>query len=136
MKTIALALLFSLALVSCQKLIDPVETGNAGLIGNWTDPQYTDTIITYTRVNNLVENQYGIAFKESNKLVERQNSGWCGTPPITTADYDGTWTGNDSIVNITVGFWGGTIDRTWRIITLTNQKLVISEIKSEYHTGK
>ena len=136
MKSFALALLFTLSLVSCQKLIDPVKTSNAELIGNWTDPQYSDTIITYTRVNNLVENQYGIAFKESNKLVERQNSGFCGTPPITTADYEGTWSWNDSIVNITVGFWGGTIDRTWRIITLNNQKLVVSVIKSEYHTGK
>ena len=136
MKTVIVALLFTLTLVSCQKLIDPVENGNAELIGSWTDPQYTDTIITYTRVSSLVENQYGISFKEGNKLVERQNSGFCGTPPITTADYEGTWTGNDSIVNISVGFWGGTIDRTWRIITLNNQKLVISEIKAEYHTGK
>lgn len=136
MKTIALAILVALSLVSCSKLIDPVEAGNDELIGNWTDPQYTDTVITYTRVNNLVENQFGISFQEGNKLVERQNSGWCGTPPIVTADYEGTWTGNDSVVNINVGFWGGTIDRTWRIITLNNQKLVISEIKSEFHMGK
>jgi hypothetical protein len=136
MKKIALVFLFMITLVSCQKLIDPVETGNPELTGSWIDPQYTDTIITYTRANKLVENQYGITFKESNKLVERQNSGWCGTPPITTADYDGIWTGNDSIINITIGFWGGTIDRTWRIITMTKQKLVVSVIKSEYHQGK
>lgn len=136
MKTIVSVLFLTLVLVSCQKLSDPAETGNAELIGNWTDPQYSDTIITYKRVNDLVENQYGISFQEDNKLVERQNSGWCGTPPIVTADYEGTWTGNESVINISVGYWGGTNDRTWRIITLNNQKLVISEIKSKYHTGK
>lgn len=136
MKTIAFALLFAFFLVSCQELTDPIKTGNAELIGNWTDPQYSDTIITYTRANNLVENQYGIAFKEGNKLVERQNSGWCGTPPITTADYDGIWTWTDSIVNISVGYWGGTADLTWKVIQLTEKKLVISVVKSEYHQRK
>jgi hypothetical protein len=136
MKALALTFLLSLSFVSCQKITDPVETGNPELIGSWTDPQYTDTIITYTRAENLVENEYGITFKPGNKLVERQNSGFCGTPPITTADYEGIWTQNDSIVNITVGFWGGTTDYTWRIITLNDQKLEITIIKSDYHQGK
>ncbi len=136
MKTITLLFLLSLALTSCQKLADPVVTGNEELIGSWTDPQYTDTIVTYTRAQSLVENQYGITFKTGNKLVERQNSGFCGTPPITTADYEGTWSQKDSIVNITVGFWGGRIDYTWEIITLNDQKLVITIVKADYHNGK
>jgi len=136
MKTIAIALLLSLVLVSCQKLADPVESGTSDLIGSWIDPQYSDTVITYSRAEHLAENQYGITFQSENQLIERQNSGFCGTPPIVTADYQGTWTSHDSIVNISVGFWGGTIDRSWRIISLDNHKLVISEIKSEYHTGK
>jgi hypothetical protein len=136
MKTISTLFLLALALVSCQKLVDPVFTGNEELIGSWTDPQYTDTIVSYTRVESLVENQYGITFKPGNKLVERQNSGFCGTPPIITADYDGTWSQKDSIVDITVSFWGGTADYTWKIITLNNQKLVITIVKADYHLGK
>lgn len=136
MKTLTLTLLLTLVFVSCQKLIDPVETGNPELIGSWIDPQYTDTIVTYTRAGDLVENQYGIKFISGNKLVQRQNSGWCGTPPIVTADYIGTWNGNDSIVNISVAYWGGTADLTWKVIVLNDQKLVISVVKADYHHGK
>jgi len=136
MKALTLSLLLTLAFVSCQKLIDPVETGNPELTGSWIDPQYADTIVIYTRAGSLVENQYGITFKTGNKLVQRQNSGWCGTPPIVTTDYEGTWTWNDSIVNITVGYWGGTADLSWKVIKLTDQKLVISILKADYHQEK
>ncbi len=136
LKALATGILLLIACVSCQDLADQVDTGNPELIGSWIDPQYTDTLVTYTRAENLVENQYGITFKPDNKLVQRQNSGWCGTPPISTADYEGTWHWNDSIVNFTVGYWGGTADFTWKIITLNNRKLVVSVIKSEYYSGK
>ena len=136
MKAITIVVFFTLALVSCQKLSDPVITGNEELIGSWTDPQYSDTLITYSRTENLVENQFGITFKPENTLVERQNSGFCGTPPITTADYEGTWIQKDSIVNISVGFWGGKAEYTWRIVSLNNQKLVISIVKADYSWGK
>jgi len=136
MRAITFAILFIFSLVSCQKLADQVETGNTELTGSWIDPQYTDTIVTYTRAGSLVENQYGITFKPGNKLVQRQNSGWCGTPPIVTSDYEGTWTWNDSLVNITVGYWGGTADLTWKVLTLNDQKLVITVVKEDYHQGK
>jgi hypothetical protein len=136
MKTITLAILFSLALFSCQKEENTVKNGNPDLIGSWINPQYNDTLVTYNKAENLVENQYGITFKSDNKLVQRQNSGWCGTPPISTADYEGTWNWNNSIVNISVGYWGGTVDYTWKVKTLNNQKLVISILKAEYHQGK
>jgi len=136
MKTLAISILFLVALVSCRKLEDPIGAGNPELISSWIDPQYSDTTITYTRAGNLIENQYGITFESDNKLIQRQNSGWCGTPPISTADYPGTWKMNDSIVNFTVGYWGGTADFTWEIVNLNKQKLVVSVIKSEYHSGK
>jgi hypothetical protein len=136
MKTVAIVFLFSLAFVSCQKLLDPVETGDPELTGNWINPQYSDTLVTYSKADELIENELGISFNSDNTLVERKINGWCGTPPITTADYEGTWTRNDSIVKITVGYWGGSVDNIWKIITLDNQKLVISVVKSEYHEGK
>ncbi|MFA5972023.1 MAG: hypothetical protein WC780_06705 [Lentimicrobiaceae bacterium] len=136
MKVIALALLFSLALFSCQKIETSVDGGNPDLEGSWVNPQYSDTLLTYTRADKLIENEFGITFKTDNKLIYRQNSGWCGTPPIVTADYEGIWTWSDSIVNITVGYWGGTADFTWKVLSLTHEKLVISVLKSEYHDGK
>jgi len=136
-KPIVLAIFLLLAVASCQKAETLVDEGNSDLIGSWVNPEYNDTLVTYTRANSLLENQYGITFKPGNKLVDRQNSGWCGTPPISTADYEGTWTQKDSsIVNITVGFWGGSIDYTWEIISINHKKLVIKIVKSDFHTGK
>ncbi len=135
MKTTIIALLFILALVSCQKVADPVFTEKKDLIGSWTDPEYTDTLITYTRAESLVKNHFGVTFKPDNKLIERQLNGWCGTPPTTTADYEGTWKTDGSIVIINVGYWGGTADYTWRIMALNNQKLVISIVKADYNFG-
>ena len=136
MKTIIIVILCSLVLVSCQKLVDPVESGNSDLAGSWINPQYTDTLVTYTKADKLVENELGISFKSDFTLVERKINGWCGTPPISTADYAGTWSRNDSIVTITVGYWGGAVDITWKIITLNDHKLEISVVKSEYHEEK
>ena len=135
-KTLTIGILFSIAFASCQKLENSIESGNTDMKGTWVNPQYTDTIVTYTRVEKLVENEIGITFNSNNTLVYRQNSGWCGTPPISTADYEGTWNWNDSVVNINVGYWGGTADFTWKIISLNGRKLEISVVKSEYHQEK
>lgn len=136
MKIFLLILLISFSLISCQKDENLLVNGNADLVGSWINPQYNDTIVTYDRAQNLVENQFGITFKSDNTLVERQLNGWCGTPPISTADYDGTWTWNDSIVNIMAEYWCGTVDYTWKVKRLNDQKLVISIIKTEYHQVK
>jgi hypothetical protein len=136
MKTFFLIVLISISLISCQKDEIPLLKGNADLVGSWINPQYTDTLITYDRAQNLVENQFGYTFKSDNTLIGRQLNGWCGTPPISTADYPGTWTCDNSFVNITTGYWGGEVDLTWKVVLLNDQKLVISIIKSEYHQAK
>jgi hypothetical protein len=42
-------------------------------------------------------------------MVERENSGGCATPPVTYANYRGTWNIiNDTLIQIRVGYWGGT----------------------------
>ena len=136
MKAYFIFLLITLALFSCSKEDIPVQNENTELIGSWINPQYSDTLVTYTRSETLVENQYGITFENMGKLVQRQNSGWCGTPPVTTADYEGTWTQIDSIVSITVGYWGGISTQKWKIVSLNNSKLTLQIIESIYKQGK
>ena len=136
MKIVFLVSFISLALFSCSKENTFIQDGNTELIGSWINPQYTDTVVIYTRANNLVENQYGITFKSGNKLVERQNSGWCGTPPVTTADYEGTWNQEGSLINIKVGYWGGTSIQTWKIVSLNKEILTVYIAKSSYQQGK
>jgi len=128
MRTFLFVLFCCLALISCRKEDTIIKENNDELIGSWVNPQYNDTLITYDRAENLVENQYGITFKQDNTLVLRQNSGWCGTPPIVTADYEGTWASDSDTVTITAGYWGGTSTFKWRIISLRDQKLVVSSI--------
>ncbi len=134
MKTVFNAFLLLLVMVSCTKQETQVKNVNAELNGSWVKPQYVDTLVTYTRAEQLIANEFGYTFKSDNSLISRQNSGWCGTPPIVTADYTGTWSRRDSVVNITTGFWGGTVDYTWKIISLDEQKLVIWVTKSDFHT--
>ncbi len=135
-RTVLLALLLASVLIACEKTEKPANYDNPGLIGSWVTPQFTDIYVTYTRANNLLENQYGYTFLPDNKLIERQNSGFCGTPPITTVDNEGTWNRNDSLIDINVKFIGGSADHTWRIVELTPYELVITVVKSEYHEGK
>jgi len=136
MKTMISALLLALVLIACQKEEISVPVGNSDLIGNWINPQYTDTLITYERAENLVENQYGFTFKPGNMLIARQNSGWCGTPPISTTDFEGSWEQTGLEIMLTMGYWGGTSIQTWKIVSLDQQKLVFYISSSKYQQGK
>ncbi len=63
----------------------------------------------------------------------KENSGWCGTPPISCSDFEGTWTKADSLLNIDVAFWGGMVDYQWKIISVDNDELTIYRMSEEYH---
>lgn len=116
------------AFISCEK----VEVFNTSVVGVWTNPQYNDSIIVYERSNILPENEYGLEIKADGTIIERKNAGWCGTPPIAYDDFTGKWTGNDSIINIEVMFWGGTEKLKWKIVSFDDNKLTVKQLKSEY----
>jgi len=136
MRTIFLTLLVSFLIISCQKDETPLKKTNEMMVGNWINPVYIDTLVTFEKAATLIENQYGVSFEANNKMVERKNSGWCGTPPIVTNDYTGEWNWNDSLVNIKVGYWGGTAEYTWQIISADDKKLVVTVVKSSFLEGK
>jgi hypothetical protein len=118
--------LLIVALAACKKNDEPIVIDDSNLlIGNWINPTAMDTLWKYERANSLIENDYGFSFEQGQAFIERKNAGWCGTPPITYANFDGTWTSNDTIINITVDYWGGTADYQWKIISLDESSLVI-----------
>lgn len=96
-------------------------------------PEYNDTVFTVDRSYSLIDNAYGFAFKSDGVFVERKNAGWCGTPPITYADFEGTWTVVDSKIIITVAYWGGTADYQWKIISIDSKELKIAVLSQEHH---
>ncbi len=100
-------ILISLIFSSCTKdklIIDPDNL----LIGVWNNSDYMDNAIVYVRSQEFDENP-GIKFNPDGTLIERKNGGWCGTPPISYADYPGNWTiQDDTLITVNVGYWGGT----------------------------
>ncbi|MDA3821215.1 MAG: hypothetical protein PF450_01195 [Bacteroidales bacterium] len=94
--------------------------------------EYTESAIVLEKVSSLPNDEYGIEFKSNGKLTEWKNSGWCGTPPISYGEFEGSWEfKNDSVLSIESEYWGGTSIMEWEILELNNQTLKHLIIKSE-----
>ena len=126
-------MIFSLIfLASCDHDIDLKSENAELLIGNWISPLYIDSLVQYTRAGALKDDDFGISFKSENLLIERQNAGWCGTPPISYVNYNGTWSKTGDIIDISVDFWGGKANRQWKVIAIDSKTLTIYPVKTEY----
>lgn len=99
-----------------------------GLIGYWINPTYSENSVTYDRADGFV-NGYGIAFLEEGEFLVRQNVGWCGTPPITYGDYEGTWEEDeDGQIHTESPYWGGIQERSYLLISVDENNLVLEVI--------
>jgi len=103
------------------------------LMGNWVNSQYTDSLVTFDRNSNLIPKAYGLSFQTDGKMVEHTIDGWCATPPVIYNNNAGTWRSSGSTLNITVEFWGGTIDYVWKIVSVDQYKLVVVKRSSIPH---
>lgn len=126
-------LLFPLLLISCEEEPELLIQNTDELLGSWTNQVVNDTIMEFKKAGSLKDNEYGFEFKSDQVFIERKNSGWCGTPPIAYADFEGTWQRQDSLLTITVDYWGGTADYKWKIISVDENSLKIYKISEEYH---
>jgi hypothetical protein len=120
-KTIAtVSLLFIIGACSRDNIkIDPDYL----LIGVWNYSDFKDNAYIYTRSNEFVDSPC-YKFNSDGTMTERKNSGWCGTPPISYADYSGNWSViNDTLIKITVGYWGGTMNYKLDIEMLISESL-------------
>lgn len=101
-------LLFSLLILvtGCSKDDTRIDPGNL-LIGIWNYSEYQGNSSVFKRSDQFIDN-HCYKFNSDGTMIERKNSGFCATPPITYADYPGTWSMvNDTLVQISVGYWGG-----------------------------
>ncbi len=132
MKTIIKTVFFLLIVtfIGCEDDIEPITINQSNkLIGYWINPVYIESELKLERAKSLKENGYGIAFLEESNCIER-SSGWCGTPPITFFDFQGTWTKNDAIIIITID--NGIIgleEIKWKIKTLNDNYLIIERLR-------
>lgn len=107
MKNNFFVILFTaLIVLSCSRDQFTVDPDNK-LIGTWVLSGYDGDMAVYHKEDKFTDtNCY--RFNPDGTLTEHKNSGWCGTPPVTYADYPGTWSVlNDTLVSIDVGYWGG-----------------------------
>lgn len=113
---------------SCNKSSELEIDINNLLIGNWTQPTYTNETITFERSNTIQNDTYGVSFKEVGYFVER-SSGWCGTPPLVFTNYEGTWQLNGTLISVMNQNYPGNFN--WRVISLTENQLIVKRELSE-----
>jgi len=115
-------------LMSCEKDKKPVDNTPGELTGFWINPQYGDSIVIYERAGGFNDG-HGFHFLDEGSLVEHKNAGFCGTPPITYADFDGTYSLNDSTLIVNAEYWGGVTPTTWKLISINPTILTIKMIQ-------
>ena len=120
MKNLLIIVTLLFIAVGCSKDVIQIDPDNL-LLGVWNYSDFNNNDNIYIRSNEFIEN-HCYKFNSDGTMTERKNSGWCGTPPISYADYSGTWNIiNDTLIQINVGYWGGT----------TNYKLDIQSVNSD-----
>lgn len=121
-------LIIMILLVSCSKefLMMDALGENEGIVGTWIDNGYKgDTLLLY-RAGELDSQNYGFTINDDGTFIERKNAGWCGTPPIAYDNFEGTWeVVSDSLLDITVAYWGGMMTYQIRIISVDYKELSI-----------
>lgn len=129
LKTATLGILFALALGSCSKS-DEVNLSdeNGSLIGHWVNPVYTGDTISWQKAPNLIEYAYGMSIEKTGVLIERKNAGWCGTPPISYADYKGSWKLENEVLILNGKYWGGNFTTSYKILSLSSEKMVVKNL--------
>ena len=126
-------LLVTVLMVSCEKAsVDLAALGeNSGIVGTWIEDGYRGDTLLLNRSGKLESDRYGFTIQEDGSFTEHKNAGWCGTPPITYDDFDGTWEAvSDSLLDITVAYWGGVMTYQIRIVSVDGHKLTIRYLYS------
>lgn len=105
---------------------------NVGIVGTWVDfsddfaAPAEDGVTRLVRTENFENNHYGFTFRKDGTFIERKNSGWCGTPPIAYDNFEGVWNPlNDTLIDITVAYWGGTLTYQMWIVSVDAEELGI-----------
>lgn len=121
------ALLFT----SCtEKVIIPQNS--LDISGYWINQDLNDTIFSFQRAAALADGQYCFGMLSDGTFIERKNAGWCGTPPIAYADYEGDWSMQDSLIHISVPYWGGIAHYSWKIISIDDEILTYYVVNADY----
>lgn len=122
--------LIAITFTSCDKEIIIIDPDNP-VIGNWIYSDYNDEALFFERSTGFT-NDHCYNFKPDGSLTERKNSGSCGTPPISYENFHGTWLKeNDTLIGVSVGYWGGTDNYTLDIKFVDLNLLEVKYIRQD-----
>ncbi|ARV15883.1 hypothetical protein [Polaribacter sp. SA4-12] len=114
-------LLFATILFSCENNEAIIDSDNL-LIGFWVAPVYDGVTTTFNRGSSLPNEAYGISFTENGDFIEH-TSGWCGTPPLSFFDIEGSFELENTLIRISTQSYP--TNYAWRIVSLTESELVV-----------
>ncbi len=124
-----LVFLIAASFISCEEnslIIDPADN----LYGVWIYESSDSNFVIMKKAQNFDESKPGFSINKEGKFIERKNSGWCGTPPISYSNYEGEWNKkSDELFEVSVGYWGGIEQYQIKIISLTEIELRYSRLQ-------
>ncbi|MBN2699319.1 MAG: hypothetical protein JXR52_10885 [Bacteroidales bacterium] len=136
MKKIAI-LLSVLMMISCEDMeYSDIERANllSDLAGTWVEEGYEKDLTVMERAGMLDPEKYGFIIEPDGSFTERKNASWSDAGPKTYADFEGEWIAlSDSLLEITVDFWGGTMVYYLQIVFLEQDLL---KVRFDYRDGE
>ncbi len=114
--------------VSCNNCTEPKLEDVLYNIWVKYDDNFSDPNTLYSAAE-LDDNQYGFIIYDNGDFIERKNTGWCGTPPISYGNFNGNWKyiSNDTL-EINVEFWGGVTTFKIELLSVNQNELIINYI--------
>ncbi len=129
MKRLTILIVMALLAISCEKQagleLDALGE-NAGIVGTWVEEEYLGDTLWLERAGDLDVDKYGFSINGDGTFIEHKNANWRETNPVFYDNFEGTWEAvSDSLLSITVGYWGGVITYQIRIVALDAYELAI-----------
>ena len=121
-------------MVSCQKEFLEADAlgSNSGIVGTWVEEGYEGDVLFMNRSDQLDPSKYGFIIEDDGTFIERKNTGWDAAPALALDNFEGSWEAvSDSLLNITVAYWGGTMTYQIRIVSLDEEQLSIRYLYAE-----
>lgn len=105
-KNFLILIFIGILISSCTKDEIKIDPDNP-LIGIWNYSGQDENATVFTRSQELA-NSFCYRFNADGTLIERNISGFCGTPPVSYTNYQGNWTMlNDTLIKVEVIYYDG-----------------------------
>ena len=131
--TLVFSLLFVGFLSGCSKKYDPENPIQGTWVLDKGETVGDDVIYNFHRASQFDKDKSGYAFKANGLLVSRQNTGWCGTPPVSYVETQGAWSKTGDKIMLDGIYWGGKFKLEFEINQLNRNQLEVKQLSAKYN---